>query len=302
MKKWSAVLFLILASVSWANAMEIYLNNGDKISGVVVREDDRTLVLKTMAADEVTISKAFIDRQKTYPEEYATKTASAATSPADVEWKKHVSLGYTRSGGNTRKTQGILSANVNRKTKFNEATFKFDSLYSTGSNEKVDARKYYGLLRYANSFGRDLKWYNFYKLEGDQDRFSNIDYRVIPSVGRGYWFSDTEDWKLMTEAGVGYQYTNFVDNTKSKGEVILTPRLFLDKRLVAKLHLTEDLTVYPSLDNTQNYRLRSETALVNQISEHWSGKIQLIDNYNSNPQGTAKKNDYTFITALEYNF
>ncbi len=102
------------------------------------------------------------------------------------------------------------------------------------------------MARYAYSFGGDLKWYNFYKLEADEDYFADIDYRLTPSTGVGYWFSDTDDLKAMAEMGLGYQYTNYRIEVKSTGEPVLVPRIFIDKRLIAKLHLSEDLTAYPS--------------------------------------------------------
>lgn len=81
---------------------------------------------------------------------------------------------------------------INRKTDSDEWTGQLKAYFST-SNDEIDAKKFYGMGRYAFSYGSNLKWYNFYKFEADQDRFANIDYRLIPSTGVGYWFSDLED-------------------------------------------------------------------------------------------------------------
>jgi len=296
------ICFLWTAS-AWG--LEIYLKNGDKITGVIVGQDGTSILVQTLAAGEIKISRSFIDLPKTYPERYAPpqipSQKPAAALPA-VEWKKDMSLGYTQNGGNTRKQLGQLSISINRKTHTNESTVKFDSFYSS-TNGKMDGKKFYGMLRYAYSFGNNLKWYNFYKIEGDQDYFADIYYRVTPSTGVGYWFSDTNDLKAMTEVGIGYQYTAYrIETTPDKGEPVLVPRAFIDKRLIANLHLSEDLTVYPSLENINDYRVRSETDLVNQITQRWSCKISYIDEFNSNPPPGFKKNDYTWMTSLEYHY
>ncbi|MDE2009226.1 MAG: DUF481 domain-containing protein [Candidatus Omnitrophica bacterium] len=167
----------------------------------------------------------------------------------------------------------------------------------------MNGKKFYGLLRYAYSFGPNLKWYNFYKLEGSQDYFADIYWRLNPAVGVGYWFSDTPDWKANAELGNGWQYTAYrLETNNDSGQPVLVPRFFIDKRLIANLHLTEDFTCYPSLENFSNYRFRSETDLVNQITLRWALKIGYTDDFNSTPPPGFKKNDYIWLAALVYHF
>jgi putative salt-induced outer membrane protein YdiY len=305
MKFFKSLIFMccfLWATSAWS--IEIYLKNGDKISGTVTGDNGTFMMVQTLAAGEIKIDKAFIDLPKTYPEKYAPPHILAAPQPPPppkVEWKKTFSVGYTQNGGNTKNQLGQLDAFINRKTDTDELTFKYDALYSS-SSDVINGRKFYGMLRYANSFGSNLKWYNFYKMEGDQDRSADIYYRLDPSIGRGYWFSTTDDLKAMAELGIGYQYTHFYSNTKPTGSPVLVPRFFIDKRLFGKLHLSEDFTFYPSLDNLNDYRFRSETDLTNQISARWALKISYIDSFNSVPPLSVKKNDYTFVTSLQYTF
>jgi len=297
------VLCFLWATSAWA--IEIYLKNGDKITGVILEEDDTKFVVQTLEAGEIIIDKSFIDLRKTYPEKYRPSRLPpqkpVAVVPA-VIWKRDFSMGYTQMGGNTRSQLGNIDTTINRKTPYNEATLKFDANYSS-SDGVMNGKKFYGMLRYAYSFGSDLKWYNFYKLEGDQDYFADIYYRVTPSTGVGYWFSDTDDLKAMTELGLGYQYTSYrIETTPDMGEPVLVPRLFVDKRLIGNLHLSEDITAYPSLEDFNDYRIRAETDLVNQITQRWSCKISYIDDFNSDPPPGFKKQDYTWVTSLEYHY
>lgn len=297
------LFFLWTASSAWA--LEIYLKNGDKITGAIVGDDGSSILVQTLAAGEIKIDKSFIDLPETYPEKYgpsAIPQQKQTVAVPAVVWQKDVSLGYTQMGGNTKSQAGQISASINRKTAANETTLKYEGDYSS-SNEVMNGKKFYGMARYAYSFSSNLKWYNFYKLEGDQDYFADIYYRITPSTGVGYWFSDTDNLKAMTELGIGYQYTSYrIETTPNGGEPVLVPRFFIDKRLIGNLHISEDLTAYPSLDNFSDYRFRSETDLVNQITQRWSCKISYIDDFNSDPPPGFKKQDYTWVTSLVYHY
>jgi len=294
-----AVCFLWVSS-AWG--VEIYLKNGDKITGDVKADNGVSLLVETKSMGEVKIDKTFIDLGRTYPELQKSMQKPAAIVVLAVVWKKDLSVGFTQSGGDTRKQLWNFDTTLNRKTPYNETSMKLDSFYSS-TNGKMDGKKFYGMLRYAYSFGNSLKWYHYYDMEGDQDYFADIYYRLDPSTGVGYWFSDTDDLKLKAELGVGYQYTNYrIETTPNSSEPVLVPRFFIDKRLIGNLHLSEDLAYYPSLDNFNDYRFRSETDLINQITQQWFLKISYIDDFNSIPPSGFKKNDYTWVTSLVYHF
>ena len=89
----------------------------------------------------------------------------------------------------------------------------------------MNAQRYDAMTRYAYSFGKKKKWYNFYKAEVNRDRFANIDVRLIPSTGVGYWFSDSPKWKLFTELGAGVEITDFRRGDEKRDiELVLIPR------------------------------------------------------------------------------
>ena len=69
----------------------------------------------------------------------------------------------------------------------------------------MNAQRYDGMARYAFSFGKHLAWYNFYAFEAMHDRFANIDWRLTPSTGLGYWFADEAAWKATVELALDDQ-------------------------------------------------------------------------------------------------
>lgn len=284
------LLFLNVACLSFG--AEIYLQNGDRITGEIIEQSDTQIRIATKAMGEIVVDAKYVK-----PKEEPKPQAVVEESP----WDRSISFGYNQTGGNTQKSGANMVLKANRKTDDDEWSFEHRSSY-TSSDKKMDSKKFYGMGRYANNFGRDNKKYVFYKVEGDQDRFANIDYRFIPSVGYGYWFYDEDDFKLLAETAVGYQYTNYRDDTKSSGEAVIIPRAYLEKVLMHDLKLTQDLVLYPSLDDMEALRFHSDTSLVYALKDGLSLKFSFIDDYNSMPSGSSKKNDYQLVTMLEYAF
>lgn len=284
-------LFLMLSITQNLFAEEIHLKNGDKVSGDVVRESDYIIVVDTAAMGEVTIEKEFVKE----PEKEPTKEEKASL------WDKTLSLGYSLSRGNTEVSAFNGAVELHKKTEEDEINAKLTSLY-TSDEKKLDEKKFYGLLRYAYSFGEEKDWYHFYKFEGDQDRSANINYRLIPATGIGYWLVDEENYKAMVEVAAGYQYTDYRDGTDSDSDAVIVPRGFYEKLLYKNLKFRQDLTLYPSLSSGGDFRLRSETSFINPISDKLAWKISLIDEFNSSPQGDTKKNDFRLISAIDLNF
>lgn len=226
---------------------------------------------------------------------------SQVWAESDAEWMRKVTAGLSTSGGNTEK--GSLSAEflMKRERDDDETQLRWTGYLGT-SDSKLDSKKFYGLLRHDEKFGEDRTWYQFGKLEGMQDVFADINYRITPGYGVGRWLYDEDDFKLKLETALGYQYTDYRSaSKKDEGEVVLIPRLYLEKQLLDNLRLVEDLTLYPSLEGGP-FRLRNETSLVSKISDDMSWKVSYIDDYNSDPSPGTKKNDWIVTAGVDYSF
>jgi putative salt-induced outer membrane protein YdiY len=294
---------VVLCSASYAD--EVYLKNGDRITGVITKRQGSRVFLDTKSMGLVVIDDASIERidkekppgkQQKPPEEIIQE------SKEQIVWKKEANLGYSKATGNTTESQLSAGFFINRNNMHvDEITLK-GNLYYSSTNRKMDSQKYYGMARYAYSFGNSKMWYNFYRLEADHDRFADIDYRLVPAAGIGYWFFDKSDFKLMAELGVGLEHTHYRSNTEEKNEGILIPRLFLEKRLFKNTKITQDVYYYPQWEDFNMYRIRSKTELDIALNKKLSARLSLIDDYNSSPTEGTKKNDLKLISSLAYSF
>ena len=284
------VLSLLFCAGREVCAEEVYLKNGDRITGTIIEDAEDFIVIGTEGMGEVRVSKDFI-RGETLVEE-----------SREIIWDRKISVGYNKSSGNTDSGQLISSFLINRnRMHIDEITLEGDVYYSS-SDKKMDTQKWNGSGRHAFSLGSQKKWYSFYKIGADHDRFANIDYRVLPSLGLGYWFFDTDSVKAMAEAAIGYEHTDYRDSTDSDNETVLVPRAFLEKVIFGDARIRQDVFFYPAVDDFSDYRLHSETVFSNPLNGELSLDVSMIEDYNSEPLTNVKKNDLRLLTSLTYSF
>ncbi len=291
------ILFFYLITPSLSFADEIYLINNDKLSGEIVKETDKEVILFSPILGDVLIKREKIREIVT---EKGGESLNVKKSKKNL-WKKELSIGYNLSRGNTEQSQSSVMFFANRKTKYNELTLKGESFYSS-KDKKMDSQRWNAFTRYAFSFGESLKAYNFYRFEADHDRFADIDYRLTPFTGIGYWFFDKEEFKLMAEAGIGFEHTIFRSDKKDKNDAILVPRVFFEKKLFGQLTFSQDIFMYAPFSDIGGYRVHLETIFTNPIDENFSLKVRLIDDFDPKPSAGTKKNDLRLISSLVYSF
>ena len=225
---------------------------------------------------------------------------SQAAAEEAKPWEKEISLGYNQSSGNTDNSQLTVSGAVKRAWENSEFSSTADVYYSETDN-KMDSQKWISATRYAFDFGEDKVWFNSYQLTVDHDRFADIDYRILPAAGLGYWFSKDDDFKLMSEASLGYQITEYRSGKADEEEAVFIARGYLEKKVWDRATFSEDLSFIPSLEEG-SYRIKSETKFTNPISADMDIDLKYIVDYDSDPAEGKTTTDTRFITALKYKF
>jgi len=300
-RRFAAALFILVMWQSVADAGEVYLKNGDRITGKIIDESGASVTIESEAMGMISVNKGFIERViGDVPEEQAEVVADAEEAEEAV-WERKITAGYTISRGNTENQQLVANAIIRRTTDNDEFTLKGD-LYYSAADKETEAEKWSGMGRYDWKFDPDKRWFNFYQLQAERDRFAEVNYRLIPGVGLGYWFFDREDMRFKAEVAVGLEHTDYRDGTEDTSEMVLIPKAYFERNLFVNSKLIQDVTLYPSLTDTGDYRLHSETTLENPLSDKLSVNFTLINDYNSDPPENARTNDTRFISSLSYSF
>lgn len=233
---------------------------------------------------------------------FATALLFAFTTVACAQWTGDVSLGYSQSSGNTDKGSGQIGLNSNYKMTEGEFIGKARAFYSQ-SNNKMDGQKWDGLAKYLLSFPDESKWFTSYQVSVDHDRFSDIDYRIVPAIGLGYHFAQEEDWTWNADLALGYEITRYRVNTAADDETVaLIGHTFAKKRVLENAFISEDLTVIPGLESGSGIRVKSETAFTNPLNEKLDLEIKYIVDYDSEPAANTTSTDKQILAGIKYKF
>ena len=281
-----------------AVADTVFFTNGDILSGTVIEHGPNQVLLESEVLGTVSIERNLVREMKV--------DELVVTAEVDDEgkliWTREVSAGLNRMRGNTEQTTLSGEIFLNRQVvKRNEFTFRWKSDYSE-SNRKMNSRKHYGVARAAFSFGASKRFYEFNKIEADHNRFANIDLRLVPAVGIGFWLLTHEKLKALFEVAVGAERTDFREGKTAETEGTLIPRFQGEVTWFGKLKLSEELTSYLSMTGFPDYRLRSETLLELPLLERLSARFRIIDEYNSAPGKNSKRNDLRLESSIAYSF
>lgn len=297
---WVVVVMLGMAATDGvglpaADADEIRLENGDRISGKITAVKQTSIVIKTAAAGEVTIERSHVLQVE--PPEAVTAKAVAETPPR--RWAGELGAGYDLTSGNTKLStlDGRLAATWTLDP--HQVELKADALYGS-KDRKMDEQKYYEKAHYAYSVGRERRWNAYAQEEADHDRFADIHGRITPAIGAGYWLTKQERLKLLAETGVGVTYTKF-RHAKSTTDLVLAPRAYGEVAL-GPLTLSEDYEIYPALSDLGQYRWRSESVAEYPLSATLSGRLSFVHERNSQALDEKKKSDWHLLSTLVRKF
>lgn len=328
------VMLLVLLCSGYALSDEVILTNGDRLSGKIIDVRDGILTLETGYSEPVKLEFEAVEKMSsTEPVELhltdgevlkgkiitntnrqaaveagpgreavtvAFDTIAALNPPPKepVTWKGNITLGGNLKDGNSDSMN--LSAGALAVRRSENDRFLINVLYNyTEDNGVRTAKNTYGQLKY--DYFLSPKWYLYLNIDMLSDDFQDINFRTSVGPGVGYQVWDEENRALSLEAGVSY-----ISEDRDLGEDTnwISARLgvnFLYK-LFDRVVFTDQFVIYPNLDDTGEYTLRNDAALVTDIGSNWAFRLGNIWERNSNPGPDVKKDDFTWILGLQYSF
>jgi putative salt-induced outer membrane protein len=219
-------------------------------------------------------------------------------------WKDQAELSYIQTGGNTEVTnlsaKNLLTYQATEKIKFDwSALALFAETEVDGSKEK-SAERYATELRMEYSLTE-----RFYTLAYGgwlRDEFAGIDDRYYIGPAVGYKFLIGPKHFLSAEAGVDYVKEDYVDNTDDD---YMRGRAFGQYAfaLTEKTRFSQSLEYLHAFDNSDNYNINSETALITALSDKLSLKTSYVVNYDNEPvPEELDETDTTLAVTIIVNF
>ena len=327
---------LMLLTTGNAMADELWLKNGDHITGKVIRMENKVLVFKTSYAGEVSIKWGEIANIRTDEPIQMVLSNEVSThgiaTPAEngkvkvkvdkieepitfdlaqveiinpkppgpsVKISARANVGLTGDRGNTETDNFYLDGEFVARTKKNRYTVGAEVSQETSEGERT-ANSALGYLKYDHFLNE--KWYFYTNALFEMDEFQDLNLRSTVGAGVGHQFFETPLTNLSLEAGLSYvneDYDEADDDNYSAGRWSLNYDRFLFDKFLQFFHFHEG---YVSLEDTSNILIRSRTGLRIPVYKSLSVTAQYNFDWDSEPAPGREKVDTRYIFTLGYQY
>jgi putative salt-induced outer membrane protein YdiY len=298
-----AVILTSLLATTPVSADDIFLVNGDRLSGSIISETDDTITLQHILLGELTLPRAQVAHVKAANEETKQEVSAETPQPDQgrpetgwlSDWKTKVSLGIAGAAGKSDDQK----INAGIKAKYEDQTTRWSHETAYFRNEADRELSDHSLKSLLN---RDWllpgsPWFRFAGGRFDWDEFQDWDYRMAANGGVGYEFLNTDDYRVLGRAGVGANQT-FGD----RQELTLEGLIEVDAtwRISAAQTFAFTNTLHPSLEESGEFRnLTSLDWTLDLDKESGFGlKISLTNDYDSLATDSSEKNDFKYLGSL----
>ena len=324
------LILSLLACVSSARAQTnsvtttneiVRLKNGDRVTGVVVKEDATSLHLATKWSANVILPKAEIEKRELEtpvnetakvlpvpavidplpapPPASAPGTAAAPSKPKGT-WKTNLQLGADLREGAVSSYLYSASAKVTyaRGTWQNTADWR----YSYGkSGTTLSADRMDGTLKSDLDLGKERRWFVYALGGAGYDEIRKIDYQYEVGPGLGRHLMTRTNMTLNAEMGFSFQEQNF-SNASRRSELRLRIAEDYFWRITPKVKLEQKAEIQPAFDDPADYRVRFEAGLSYALFNNVSWNVSVIDIYDSEPTTGVSNNDLQVRSGVGISF
>ncbi len=336
-----AAAILLVWGAGRADAGQIVLSNGDRLSGKLQRVADGKVYfvsdivgavtidaskvltfttdepVKIVLQDETVLSRQITAAQNgvlTLGESSVANVGEikmadvVAINPPDPEtpqWHGNVSVGWTSVHGNTRSESVNASAEASLRREGDRISFGADYGRSEQENkstgEEVTTEDWWR-ARGKYDYFLGEKLYGFVEGRYATDKIARLDRRMIGGVGLGYQWIETDRMNFATEAGLAYLTERFDDDTPSNNEVSAQLGYHFDAKLNERLKFINDLTYYPSFGQFSDYFLTTTAELRAMLTQSIYANFRVLFDYDTSPAAGKGSTDVKYILGVGAEF
>ncbi len=324
-----------------AQADEVYLRNGDRLTGTLVRLTDGKLVFKADAAGEVTVALADVLTFGTVtpvevhlkdgtvlnqpvlaadagtfaidtgtalrPQTFQLTDLTSMNPPAKppVKWTGSISAGFTATSGNT--STEAVNANINVARRSDKDRTTASANYGRGKQEDPDT----GEDRTTEDWWRakaqydyffSRKFFGFINGSYEKDAIADLDRRVVVGGGAGYQWIESARTNFSTTAGLASLYEKFDGDTDSNSELSAQLGYNFDHQLNDSVTFLHDLTYFPALEKFSDYYLTTTAEIRASLTKSMFASFKTIFNYDATPATGRSSTDVKYIFSAGMTF
>ncbi len=315
-----------------AQQVLLYLNNGDRLTGVIVSETTNRLVLSNAWNREIILPlnqivwRTLPPALPPPPPEVATVPGAApvptnavaparATTPppapavAQAPPQPPPVPKPKRWSGEAQIGLSVIQNTASREVYYGNAKIAYayhrlrDTTDLNGSYGRTDGTVDADQAALANKLDYDLtpRWYTYTLAGVGFDHSRKIDLHVEAGPGLGYRAFTTPPFILNLEAGVDYQaedrsgdadFQRCYGRLSENGTWRLTSRLSMDHRF----------SFFPGLTELDQYRFRGEVNLRYLLAGNLSLNLAVAESYDTSPAAGVPQNELQFRSFVGIKF
>lgn len=338
------ICFTVLC-LSWISATlladEVYLVNGDRITGKVKTLLDGKLTVESDLAGTVTIDVNSVATLKTdEPVEVLLKngtgfkqllkkakkgkfaiegdetlkaqdfdiTAISSVNPPPKpipKWHGDISGAIVSTHGNTNVDTQNISINLHKRTENDRTLLSTDYIRGKQKNPDTGVKEITQdewKMRGKYDYFFTKKLFGFLEGRYERDRIAELDRRVVVGTGVGYQWVESEPFNFSTEAGIASVYEKYDNQTDSDSQVSAQFGYHLDKKFNETFMFINDLTYYPGLEKFSDYLLTTTAEIRAKITEQFFTNFKVVFDYDSTPAQGAGNTDVKYILGVGVKF
>jgi len=248
------------------------------------------------------IPSVFAEEKVETKESQNKKEDDKATS----KWKSSIEFGYVATSGNTETTSINSGIGVVYEIERWRHSIDIKTIFGSAKNDET-AQVEINAERYFIQGKADYKYtdstYAFILANYENDRFSDNDYQISASVGRGFNFNLGEESKLDLELGVGYR------ETKKKATLVLAEETIDETIFRLAGHYTWDISKNSKLEQKLSTEIGNDNTVTKfylglsaNIAEDLALKLSITATHQSVVRGDTDGLDTITAFTLVYNF
>ena len=277
--KYSFFLFSLFVSTHLlCHATEqIILQNGDTLHGKTLKIEDGTLYFESDILGLLQIDVANVIVQKQNSNQSASPKKMTAKIPLTQgkrislkktageihDWTREVEFGFTNQSGRIEKTDMSVRFQMEKQTKKDDYRFQSSYIYGESNNEESsntgDASFRWRHSLSPTLFGQSLSSYN-------TDQIKGIDHDIKQGFGIGRNFILSEKFQFTLGSGATARYRE-EESMPAEWNYLIDAFQDLSLDITSRFKITQDMLVFLSPENPDEYSVELNAALVGKITE-----------------------------------
>jgi putative salt-induced outer membrane protein YdiY len=331
---------VVIAVVSMsAPGGQVYLKNGDRLTGTITTMADGKLTIETAMAGTIeipienvqtirsdeplelhlndgTVIQQSVEKDSdgsikiTGSDVIGSQTVALADieainppQPEAPQWKGDLSAGLTYTSGNTSNESYAFSGNLSKRTEKDRTILKGDAVKK---KEKINGEKEttedWWRVKGKYDYFLNEKAYVFGEGSYETDEIADLDRRIIVGAGLGYQWIEKETQNFATELGIADVYEKYDTSSGGDSKFSLRAGYHYDQQFNETFSFIHDLTYYPSTEQFSDYFLTSSAELRAKINSHLYSHFRVLFDYDATPAEGKGSTDTKYIFGIGVNF